>query len=216
MARSKPKTQSGSAPRRNAAQVARVVLGVLVVLNLAAAWMVVNPPGGSAEALEQDQVRFQGQLKQARARLEDSQRYAASVETGRAAAEEFLTRYFVTRRTLPSTLLSELDQIARRTGIQDRGNAFSIDLIDGSEDLGMVTITANFEGTYRNLLSFVREIDRSPNLLIIESLNAAPQQGSNILMVSIKMQGFLREDSMFPEESAPAQQAVAIQEARGE
>jgi hypothetical protein len=215
MAKGKARTQPGAAPRRSAAQVARVVLGVLVALNLAAAWLVVNPPGGSAEALEQDLVRMQAQLKQARMRLEESQRYAASLEAGRSAAEEFLARYFVTRRTLPTTLLSELDAISRRAGIRDRGSAFSIELIEGSENLGMVTITANFEGAYRNLLNFVREIDRSPHLLIIESLTAAPQQGSNVLMVAMKMQGFLREDGMFPE-PAPLQQASLAPEGRGE
>ncbi len=30
-------------------------------------------------------------------------------------------------------------------------------------------------------MNFVREIDRSSSLLIIDSLNAAPQQGTNVL-----------------------------------
>ena len=40
----------------------------------------------------------------------------------------------------------------------------------------MMSITANYEGTYANLMRFVHELDRSPRLLIIEALNAAPQQ----------------------------------------
>ena len=179
----------------NKAQIARIALGVLVVLNLVAAGLVLYPPGGSAEALEQDLVRLQAQVRQAKTKLDESKQHSAAVEKGRGAADEFLGKYFVTRRTVPSTLLTELNQIAQRAGIKDRGNAFSIDLIDGSETLGMVTITANFEGTYRNLLSFVREIDRSSSLLIIESLNAAPQQGSNVLTVAIKMEAFVREDA---------------------
>jgi len=186
------------------AQIARIVLGVLVVLNLAAAALVLYPPGGSAEALEQDLVRLQAQVRKDKARLEETKQHSTAVEKGRGAADEFLSKYFVTRRTVPSTMLTELNQNAQRAGIKDRGNAFSIDLIDGSETLGMVTITANFEGTYRNLLSFVREIDRSSSLLIIESLNATPQQGTSILTVAIKMEAFIRED-------APLQ--VASQEA---
>lgn len=180
--------------RPNKAHLARIVLGVLVVLNLAAAALVLYPPGGSAETLEQDLVRLQAQLKQAKTRLDETKQHTAAVEKGRGAADEFLVQYFMPRRTAPSVLLTELNQIAQRTGIKDRGNAFSIDLIDGSETLGMVTITANFEGTYRNLLNFVREIDRSSSLLIIESLNAAPQAGSNILTVAIKMEAFISED----------------------
>jgi hypothetical protein len=183
-----------TAKRANKAQIARIVLGVLVVLNLVAAWLVLYPPGGSAEALEQDLVRFQTQLKQSRTRLEETKKHAEAVEKGRGAADEFLKSYFVPRRSAPTLFLRELNQIAERAGIKDRGNQFSADVIEGSEDLGMVTITANFEGTYRNLLNFVREIDRSSSLLIIESLNAAPQQGSNILNVAIKMEAFIRED----------------------
>ena len=191
---------------KGGAQLARVVMGVLILLNLIAGWLVYSPPGGSAEALEQDLARLQAQVKQAKARMEETKQHAAAVEKGRGDADAFLARYFMPRRIAPTALLTELNDIARRAGIQERGNAFSIDLIEGSESLGMVTITANFEGTYRNLLNFVREIDRSPSLLIIESLNAAPQQGSNNLMVAIKMEAFLREDGSGAEQIAQTQE----------
>jgi hypothetical protein len=152
-------------------------------------------------------VRLQGQVKQAKARMEETKQHAVAVQKGRTDADQFLTQYFMPRRIAPTMLLTELNQIVKKAGIQDRGNAFSIDLIEGSETLGMVTITANFEGNYRNLLNFVREIDRSPSLLIIESLNAAPQQGSNNLLVAIKMEAFIREDGSLPEQVAQAEGA---------
>ena len=189
----KPKAPS-TAKRTDTAQLVRIVLGVLVVLNLIAAGLVLYPPGGSAETLEQTIVQLQAQIRQGKARLEETKKHAEAVEKGRGAADEFLAKYFVPRRSAPTALLTELNQIAQRAGIKDRGNAFSADLIDGSEALGMVTVTANFEGTYANLLNFVREIDRSSSLLIIESLNAAPQQGSNILTVAVKMEAFIKED----------------------
>ncbi len=36
---------------------------------------------------------------------------------------------------------------------------------------------ATYEGEYGDLLHFVHEIDKSPSLMIIESLSAAPQAG---------------------------------------
>lgn len=194
MAKNSKSKAPAAAKRANKAQVVRIVLGVLVVLNLIAAWLVLYPPGGSAEALEQDLVRFQAQLKQSRTRLEETKKHAEAVEKGRGAADQFLNSYFVPVRSAPTTFLTELNQIAQRAGIKERGNQFAADVIEGSEELGMLTITANFEGTYRNLLNFVREIDRSSSLLIIESLNATPQQGSNILTVAIKMEAFIRDD----------------------
>jgi hypothetical protein len=76
----------------------------------------------------------------------------------------------------------------------------------------MMTITANFEGTYRNLLNFIGELDRSDQLLIIESMSAAPQQGSNTLTVSMKIDAFIRDDSAAAVEAA--QRAVPREEAR--
>jgi hypothetical protein len=66
--------------------------------------------------------------------------------------------------------------------------------VEGSDTLSMLTITANYEGAYADLLHFVHEVDRSPRLLIIESLNAAPLQGGGQLSVSIKLESFVRED----------------------
>lgn len=190
----KSSSLKSAAKPKGAVRTARIVMGVLVVLNLVAGWLVYSPPGGSAESLEQALSQLQGQVKQAKARADETKQHAAAVEKGRGDAEVFLGKYFTPRRSASTALLTELNDIAKRAGIQDRGNSFSADLIEGSERLGMVTITANFEGTYRSLLNFVREIDRSESLLIIESLNAAPQQGSNNLMVAMKMESFIQED----------------------
>ena len=174
--------KTNTSSKRGAAQIARIITGVLLVANLFAACLVLYPPGGSQEALEEDLVRLQRQVKQAKARMEETRQHALAVQKGRTDADQFLTQYFIPRRVAPTMLLTELRDITKRAGIQDRGNAFSIDLIEGSDTLGMLTITANFEGTYRNLLNFVREIDRSPSLLIIESLNAAPQPGRTLAL----------------------------------
>ena len=48
---------------KGGAQLARVVMGVLILLNLIAGWLVYSPPGGSAEALEQDLFRTGELLK---------------------------------------------------------------------------------------------------------------------------------------------------------
>lgn len=198
--------------QNDAVGIARIVMGVLLVLNIVAAGLVLYPPGGSAESLDQDIVRLQTQLAQAKARIEQTKQHADAVEKGRGAANEFLSHYFIELRTVPSTLLTELTQIEQRAGTKNRGETYSREVIDGSEVLGMVTITKNFEGTYKNLLNYVREIDRSNSFLIIDSLNAAPQAGSNLLTVSLKMQAFVRDDGS---NAVPAKQAEVATIAEG-
>lgn len=171
-----------------------MVLGALVVLNLIAAGFVYYTPGGSAESLQQEMGRMQTEVRQAKMRLEESRKHVASVEQGRAQGDMFLTEYFVNRATASSELINELNVAAREAGLTDRGNNFSTVLIEGSEVLGTFTISANYEGTYTNLLNFVRKIDASPSLMIIESLNASPLQGSNRLNLTLKLNAFYRED----------------------
>ena len=48
--------------------------------------------------------------------------------------------------------------------------------VDGSDTLDMMQISANFEGLYPDLIRFINLFDKSDRLLIIESLNATPQQ----------------------------------------
>lgn len=176
----------------------RIVLGALLALNLIAAGLVMFPPGGSADDLEREFATLQSQIMQKRALLEHSRLNVAAVEKARGEGDHFLDAYFLSRRTADSTLLSELTAAAGKAQMKERDRAQTTEFIEGSDSLSMMTITANYEGTYHNLLNFISELDRSQQLLIIESMSAAPQQGSNILTVSMKIDAFIRDESAEP------------------
>ena len=55
---------------------------------------------------------------------------------------------------------------------------------------------------YRDVMNFVGQIDKSPRLLIIEAMNAAPLQGSNQLSVSMKIDAFVQEKAVGQEQAA--------------
>ena len=189
-----PKNSTGQGPGARG-QLVRIVLGVLLAFNLVAAGLVLYPAGGSAADLERQLASLQSQVAQQRALLERTREHAASVEKGRAEGDTFLGDYFLERRTAYATLLGELDTAARDSQFKPKDHAYNTELIDGSDSLSMMTITASFEGTYKQLMNFVHEMDRSPRLLIIEALYAAPQQGSNTLSVNMKIDAFVREGS---------------------
>ena|SRR5579862_3522348 len=175
--------------------VLRTVLGVLAAANLVAAGLVLFPPGGSAEQLEQQRATLGGQVQSRKAALEQTRQHADAVDKGRAQGDQFLGEYFLANRTAFSTLYSELLEAAKQSGIKPRDNAFGMEPVEGSDTLTMMTITAGFEGKYADLMKFVHAIDQSDRLLIIESLTAAPQQNSDILSVSLKLNTFVREDA---------------------
>ena len=189
---------------RDPIRIIRPILGILVVLNLIGAGLVLYPPGGSADSLERNLIAMQSQLAQKRALLEQTRQHLEAVKKARGEGDQFLDGYFLRRRTLSSTMLDKLTDFAKQAQLKERGQTNSSELVDGSDSLAMMTISADYEGTYKNLMAFVREIDRSPLLLIIESLNAAPTQGSNTLTVSMKMNAFVQGEGQDDLRAGPA------------
>jgi len=172
----------------------RAVLGVLALANLVAAGLVLFPPGGSAEELEQERSTLLGQLRARQTQLEQTRQHAEAVDKGRAEGDQFLNQYFLANRSAFSTVVGDLFAAANQSQLKPRDSAYSTEPIEGSDTLSMMSITAGFEGKYSDLMKFVHAIDQSPRLVIIESLSAAPQQNSDILSVSLKLNTFVRED----------------------
>jgi Tfp pilus assembly protein PilO len=175
--------------------IVRIALGALAAANLVAAGLVLFPPGGSAEDLERQRAALAGQVTSQQALLAQTKQHADAVDKGRAEGDQFLSQYFLANRTAFSTLLSELEAAAKESQIKPRDNAFAMEPVEGSDTLSMMSITAGFEGKYADLMRFVHAIDQSQRLLVIESLSAAPQQNSETLSVSMKLNTFVREDA---------------------
>lgn len=172
----------------------RIALGVLLLATVGAAWIVMYPPGGSADDLHQQLAALEAQTAARRTLLTTTRQHVAAVEQGRTEGDKFLNEYFLARRTAYSTLLSELVNAADRAKIKAKEHAYATEPIEGSDSLSMMSISANYEGTYANLMRFVHELDRSPRLLIIEALNAAPEQSGGTLNISMKIDTFVRDD----------------------
>ncbi|HYO82501.1 MAG TPA: hypothetical protein VES20_13950, partial [Bryobacteraceae bacterium] len=71
--------------------------------------------------------------------------------------------------------------------------SFTYDLVEGSETMSMMTVVANYEGTYGDLLQFVNKLDKSSRFLILDTLVASPQPAGGTLNVQIKFNTFVRE-----------------------
>ena len=172
----------------------RIVLAVLLAANLALAVVVFKPFGGSRQDLENQLIRLQSQVKVRQVNLQRIRLLATKVEKGRTEGESFIGDSFLARRTAYSTLESELVSMAKSTGIKQKEFSFIYQPIEGSEDLAMLTISGNYEGTYADLVHLLNMIDRSPRFMILEYLQAAPQASTGVLMVNMKINMFVRDD----------------------
>ena len=119
------------------------------------------------------------------------------VETARTEGDKLLENITLPRRTAFSGVLSELDQAAKKAGVELRDRGFTSEEIEGSDTLGMMTVNQVLEGNYENLVRFLNLLDRSPRFLIIEQLSAAPQQSGpqqrnpGLLSVTLKLDAFV-------------------------
>lgn len=170
----------------------RVILGLFLAANLAAAVIAFRPLGGSGDDLRRQQAQLELQLGRLQARLAETRKLADKVEMARKQGDDFVTRYMTDRRTTNSTVFEELDRIAQEAGIKVRDRNVELNPIEGSDTLEMMTITAGYEGTPASLEKFINLIDKSPRFLIIESMNAAPQQGGQMLTVTLKLDTFTK------------------------
>lgn len=175
--------------------VARAVLGLLLIANLIAAYLVFRPFGGSAEQLDAQVTALQGQVRQRQAALERLRKLVAKIQQARTGGDEFVTGYFMDRRTASSSIVGELYNSAKEAGIRPKEHSYVFDPVEGSDTLSMMTVSANYEGTYGDLLEFVNRLDKSGRFLILDTLTATPIQNTNTLNVNIKMNTFVRENA---------------------
>ncbi len=191
---------NGLAPRlRRALQIkdprvlVRLILGLLLLGNVAAALILFKPWGGSAEDLERQMSGLRQQVVQRQAMLGRTKALVEKAEKARQEGDKFLDRYVLNRRTAFSTLVAELDRAAVQSGIKSKEKSFQVEPIEGSDTLSMMTVSAGYEANYASLTRYINLLDRSQRFLVIESMQASPQQTGNVLNVNIKLNTFVRE-----------------------
>ncbi len=170
-----------------------IVAGSLGLLNVIALGLLLWPPGGSRSDLEAEGARLRQQIASVRSQSSRLRQVAAEVQTGGEQAANFEDKYILPKRTAYERLFAELRRITKASGMQDRDAVYSEEPIEGTADLTLLSSSANYEGTYQNLRRFLLELDHSPVLVMLENLQAAPQQKGNRINASMRFQTILRE-----------------------
>jgi type IV pilus assembly protein PilO len=189
----------------------RAALGVLLLANLVMAALAFKPWARSAAELDQEVASLQRQIRERQGALEKLRALVSKIESARAAGDDFLGSHFMNRRTASSTMVAELLSIAQKAGIKQKEVSFLFEPIEGSEDMSLITVNADYEGTFADLMQFVNLLDHSEKFLIVESMQAAPQQSGLTLNISMRLNGFLREDAGREAALASGQQALEAQ-----
>jgi type IV pilus assembly protein PilO len=179
--------------------IARALLGVLLAVNLVTALVVFKPWAGSLEDLEREAAGLRQEVARRQAAIARLAGIVRKVEGARADGDRFMESYLLSKRTVSSTLLGELEQTARKAGIKLKEIKLDYEPLEGTEAISKAVITASYDGTYADLMQFVNLLDRSERLLIVESLSAAPQQAGLALGVTMKLNTFVWAGGAAPE-----------------
>lgn len=176
--------------------IVRLSLAVLLLANIVASVFAFHIFGDSPAGLDAQLAAMQNNLRAAELRLNRTRMLAANMQKSKGEGDKFLASYMTTRKHTYSTIDAEINQLATSANMKVGDlNYALLDPIEGSGDLDMLTITANFEGGYAQLVKFVNLLDRSPRFLLIEGLQVAPQPKGDILSVTVKLNTFVRDDN---------------------
>jgi len=187
-------TRRSGRPAQDPRGRVKVLLLALALANAVGALAWLKPWGGRPEDLESELTSLRLQMQKQQASLT---RLRALVDKIKKAGDQqrlFAGTWFMYRRTASSTILTEIGGAAKSSGLTPKEHAFVFEPVEGADTLRMMTITANYEGTYSDLIEFVNLVDRSKRFLIIENIAAAPTQAGGLLIARFKINTFVRED----------------------
>ena len=172
----------------------RILAIAMLAANLAAAGFAFHWWGESPASVESRIGDLRRELLIQKTQVTRTKTVATKVEKARDQGGAFIGTYMTPRRVTYSTVLGELNQMAATASIKTRETGIGRDQVEGSESLSMLTFTAGYEATYPNLVKFMNELDKSKRFIIIESVQAAPQANSQNLLVTVKLNTFVRDD----------------------
>lgn len=168
---------------------------VLAVLNCAALYIYLIPPGGSRSELAEQSQQIRSAIVAAKAQTNRLKTISGKVQIGSSQSGDFEAKYFLPKRNAYEAVIEEIQRLVKEAGLQERDAVFSEEPIEGTTDLSVLNATANYGGTYDSLMHFLNLADHSPMLLMLDALQAAPQQKSGEITTSIKFQAIIREDA---------------------
>jgi type IV pilus assembly PilO-like protein len=182
--------------RRDFTTRKRAILGVVTILVLAdlalAAYSLElsSAPRISQQALDR-QAR---QLKLMQADIERARKIREDMPATQKDCEKF-EKSLLPASSASSTLSAELNEVARKNGVQLVELAFKPTPIP-ERGMSEVAVDSTISGDYRNVIQFLNGLQRSANNYIVESLTLAPEGASqgpaNVIKVGLHIKTYLR------------------------
>jgi Tfp pilus assembly protein PilO len=181
----------------------QIAIGALALMNAAALYLYILPPGGSRGDLMAESQQVRHEIAAARAKAVRLKTVSDKVQTGSSQTSDIQAKYVLPERLAYGILITEFQRMVKDSGLQERDAVYSKEPIEGTADLTLLTSAANYEGTYENLKKFLYEVDHSPLLIMVDTVQATPQQKGNQINTNIRFQAVIRDDAGGPMKGQP-------------
>lgn len=170
-----------------------MVLGALLAFDVLFYLLAVRPLDAREREQEALVAVLSQQIEAKSKEVDELKVVVGKVQKARTEGDRLLEEITLLRRTTFSTLVTELVSAATESGVETRESSYDLEPVEGTEQYGMMTITAGFRAPYENLVKFLNRLDRSDHFLIIGSLGATPRSDSAELQITMQIDAFVRE-----------------------
>ena len=164
---------------------------VLLALNLGVLLAWTLPRSLRQKSAAQRAVAARAELARERERADALRERAAAIRANRADLERFYTTLAGSEKQDLLKALTAIEELARAGGLQPASRTLRRDDVDKAP-LERVAVTLPLEGSYAELVGFLRGVERSPRFLTVDrvSLRADAESGGAL---QVELSTYLRQ-----------------------
>jgi Tfp pilus assembly protein PilO len=164
---------------------------VLVALNLGVLLAWTLPRSLRQKSAAERAVVARAELARERERADALRERAAAIRANRADLERFYTKLAGSEKQDLLKALTAIEELARAGGLQPASRALRRDDVDQAP-LERIAVTLPLEGSYAELVGFLRGVERSKHFLTVDrvSLRADAESGGAL---QVQLSTYLRQ-----------------------
>jgi len=175
---------------RSARRNVKIVIGALLVLDLAAAAVLFSPLVGSAESRRYEKNSLAAELTQKNREVQPLRGMDQKIELAKKQIPQFYAERFAAHY---SGLADELGKIASQNGVKILQAKYKQEPAD-TAGIVPVEIQGDFSGDYLQLVRFINSLERSKLFITVDSIDLG-SEGTGPVRLQVAMHSFLRSST---------------------
>lgn len=121
------------------------------------------------ERMAAERVQLQDEVARLSGEVADRRRYAQALEANAADTSRFHAQVVAPRAASLVPVLREIEGMAREGGLRPGPAGYKVEAVKGAA-LDRFVITMPVSGTYREVVSFIEQLERSPHFLTLDQV----------------------------------------------